>query len=89
MELRWAHEVSHLMADAGLTDVHSFEYAFTASGGEPGLQYYNSLLQQVGPVLSSVGIGADEQARLRELMLDPDFGAWSYQFVFTSGRRPD
>ncbi|NLU83387.1 class I SAM-dependent methyltransferase [Rhodococcus sp. HNM0569] len=88
MNLAWAHSVPHEMAAVGLTDVGSAEHAFTDSGGGAGLRYYGSLLQQVAPVLVSHGLSEAELDRMQELVVDPRFSAWSYQFVFTWGRRP-
>lgn len=88
MDLEWGHDVADHMLRAGLTQVRSEEFAFTAAGGSPGLRYYESLLNQVAEPLHDVGITEDELRRFSELMRDPGFMAWSYQFVFTWGRRP-
>lgn len=83
MNTEWAHSVVGRLVRAGLTDVRSEEYAFTAPGGSPGLQYQRSLMNQMTGPFQQVGITADEIRRFTELMVDPSFVAWSYQFVFT------
>lgn len=88
MDTDWGHAVAGRLVQAGLTEVHSEEYAFTATGGSPGLRYQRSLMDQLSGPLQQVGITRDEIQRFDELMLEPEFMAWSYQFVFTWGRRP-
>lgn len=88
MNLEWAHDTGRHMRKAGLQDVRAMEHAFTAAGGTPGLQYYSSLIKQVEQPLLKTGLTKAELDRFQELMVDPRFSAWSYQFVFTSGRRP-
>ncbi|WP_020500133.1 class I SAM-dependent methyltransferase [Sciscionella marina] len=87
MNLEWARDTGRHMARSGLEDIHSVEYRFTAYGGTPGLLYYRSMLAQVGHLLLKAGISEGELRRFDELMTDPRFSAWSYQFVFTWGRR--
>lgn len=88
MNLEWAHEVRGHMQRAGLVDVRALEDAFTAAGGSPAMQYYRSLVMQIEQPLQAAGLTADELSRFADLMLDPQFSAWSYQFVSTWGRRP-
>ncbi|CAM3466455.1 class I SAM-dependent methyltransferase [Isoptericola cucumis] len=88
MDLEWARDVGRHLRDAGLEDIHGLEDAFTARGGTPALLYYRSLIKQLEQPLQAAGLTADEVRRFGDLMLDPQFSAWSYQFVTTWGRRP-
>lgn len=88
MNLEWGHDVGRRMSRAGLEDIHGLEHAFTAAGGTPGLMYYRSMMMQVEKPLLNAGLTEPELRRFQELMIDPSFSAWSYQFVFTRGRRP-
>lgn len=88
MNLEWARDAGRHMLRAGLQEVRGVEHAFTAAGGTPGLLYYSSMLMQVEQALLSVGLTEAELDRFQELMVDPRFSAWSYQFVFNCGRRP-
>lgn len=88
MNLEWARDVGRHMLRAGVEHVHGLEHAFTAAGGTAGLLYYRSMLAQVEQPLLNAGLTDAELRRLDELMRDPQFSAWSYQFVFTWGRKP-
>lgn len=88
MDLEWAHDTARQMHRAGLDRIHGIEHAFTASGATPGLLYYRSMVAQVAQPLLNAGLTEQELRRFDELMLDPDFSAWSYQFVFTMGQKP-
>ncbi len=84
----WAHEVAGRMTAAGLVDVHATEHAATTVGGDAACRLHRNLNAQAEPLLLAAGATADELRRYRELMLDPRFRAWGYQFVCTRGRRP-
>ncbi|MFW0785282.1 class I SAM-dependent methyltransferase [Gordonia sp. CPCC 206044] len=88
MDLGWAHEVSGHMRAAGLDRIHAAERRFTATGGSEGMLYYRSLVQQLEPVLQAHGLSEEDLWRFANIMLDPTFAAWSFQFTFTCGRRP-
>ncbi|WP_427892589.1 hypothetical protein ACQHIV_06770 [Kribbella sp. GL6] len=75
------------MRAAGLHDVHTLEYSETTAGGTDGCLLHRVLNRQAEPLLLSVGATPDELARYRELMTDPSFSAWFYQFLCTSGTR--
>lgn len=88
MNTEWAPSVGWHMNQAGLDEIQGQEHASIAAGGTPGLLYYDSLIAQVEQPLLGVGLTEHELRRFHELMIDPQFSAWSYQFVFTWGRRP-
>ncbi|MEL7974375.1 class I SAM-dependent methyltransferase [Isoptericola sp. F-RaC21] len=88
IDIGWAREVGRHMRDAGLEDVHGLEDVFTARGGSPALQYYGSLVSQIEGPLRAEGVTDAELRRFGDLMSDPGFSAWSYEFVSTWGRRP-
>ncbi|MGF0117450.1 hypothetical protein ACQFYA_14170 [Promicromonospora sp. Marseille-Q5078] len=88
MNFEWARDVGRHMRDAGLEDIRGLEGAFTARGGSPGLLYYRSVVLQAERPLLDEGLTTDELHRFRDLMSDPRFSAWTYQFVTTWGRRP-
>ncbi len=84
----WAHEVDRHMADAGLVDRHSVEFSRTTAGGSTGCLLHRNYVLQLEAVLSSAGFTGVELARYRDLVCDPRFRAWFYQFVCTWGRKP-
>lgn len=88
MSLEWARDVGGHLRDAGLEDIHRLEDAFTARGGSPALQYYGSLVAQLEALLRGEGITDAELRRFGDVLADPAFSAWSFQFVSTWGRRP-
>ncbi|MET9271703.1 methyltransferase [Kribbella sp. NPDC003557] len=88
MSMTWAGSTAARMTDAGLVDVHTMEYSETTTGGTDGCLLHRNLNQQAEPLLLGVGATPDELRRYRELMTDPSFSAWFYQFLCTSGVRP-
>lgn len=88
MSLEWGRDVGGHLRDAGLEDVHGLEDAFTARGGSSALRYYGSLVAQLEAPLRAEGITAAELRRFDDVVADPAFSAWSFQFVSTWGRRP-
>ncbi|TDD81099.1 class I SAM-dependent methyltransferase [Actinomadura darangshiensis] len=84
----WGTEVAHRMADAGLVDVQGVEYCRITRGGDDGCLLHRNLNVQAEPALLAAGATAEELERYRELMLDPRFTAWFYQFVCLSARKP-
>lgn len=88
LDLNWAHSVQGRMETAGLTNVHGIEYSETARGGSAGALLHRNLNQQAEPLLLELGATAADIARYRELLLDPGFRAWFYQFVCSAGQRP-
>lgn len=87
ISLGWAHEVDSRMTAAGLVDVKAVEYSKTTAGGEVGCLLHANLNIQAEPALRHAGATGTELARYRELMHDPRFRAWFYQFVCTRGRK--
>lgn len=83
----WAHEVDRHMADAGLTNVHGLEHSRTTAGGTTGCLLHRNYVLQLETALLGGGFTGEELARYRELMLDPRFRAWFYQFVCTRGQK--
>ena len=83
----WARETAGRMTAAGLVDVDVMEYSQTTAGGTDGCLLHRNLNQQAEPLLLAVGATHDELTRYRELMLDPRFKAWFYQFLVTSARK--
>ncbi|TDD77977.1 class I SAM-dependent methyltransferase [Actinomadura darangshiensis] len=86
--LRWAHEAPEHLLNAGLTNVHSREYSFTTVGGDTACRYIDLLVRQIAPPLLSAGLSEGQLTRFHELMLDPRFRGWFYQFVGTRGQKP-
>ncbi|GAB3468686.1 class I SAM-dependent methyltransferase [Actinophytocola sediminis] len=84
----WAHEVDRHLAAAGLTNLHGVERSQTTAGGTAGCLLHRNLVMQTEATLLRAGLTADELARYRDLMLDPRFRAWFYQFVCTRGQKP-
>jgi SAM-dependent methyltransferase len=84
----WAHEVDRHMAEAGLTNIHGLEHSQTTAGGTTGCLLHRNYVMQLEAPLLSGGFTGEELARYRDLMLDPRFRAWFYQFVCTRGRKP-
>ncbi|NGY65177.1 methyltransferase domain-containing protein [Lentzea sp. NEAU-D13] len=84
----WAHEVDRHMAEAGLTNRHSLAHARTTAGGTTACLLNLNYVRQLETPLLHAGITTEELGRFRDLMLDPRFRAWSYQFVCTWGQKP-
>jgi SAM-dependent methyltransferase len=83
----WAYEVDRHMAEAGLTNIHSLEHSQTTVGGTTGCLLHRNYVLQLENVLLNAGFTGEELARYRDLMLDPRFRAWFYQFVCTRGQK--
>ncbi|OZM75522.1 trans-aconitate 2-methyltransferase [Pseudonocardia sp. MH-G8] len=86
--MRWAHEVGDHMDAAGLVDIYAFEHSQTTIGGGTGCHYHRSLILQIDAPLLAAGITEDELKRYCDLLLDPRFRAWFYQFICTRGHKP-
>lgn len=85
---QWAAKVPEQMARAGLVDLHAVEYSLTSAGGTDGALLHRNLNLQGDAVLRGAGATIEELARYRELLTDPSFKAWFYQFVCVRARRP-
>lgn len=88
IDFDWAHKVQGRMEQAGLANVQAMEYSETTTGGGDGCLLHRNLNQQAEPLLLGLGATPTELSRYRDLMLDPRFRAWFYQFVCTAGQRP-
>ncbi|WP_433158918.1 class I SAM-dependent methyltransferase [Kribbella sp. CA-247076] len=84
----WARETAGRMVTAGLVDVDVMEYSQTTAGGTDGCLLHRNLNQQAEPLLLAAGATEPELTRYRDLMTNPAFRAWFYEFLVTSGRRP-
>ncbi|MBC9714394.1 class I SAM-dependent methyltransferase [Streptomyces sp. TRM66268-LWL] len=83
----WAHEADGALAEAGLVEVYSEEFSRTGEGGTPACRLHRNYVLQATPLLLAEGLTQEELDRYGELMLDPGFRAWFYQFVLVRGRR--
>jgi len=88
ISFQWGAEVPDRMAREGLEEVRATEWSRTNVGGDHGCLLHRNLNLQADAPLRAAGATEEELARYRELMLDPGFTAWFYQFVCTRGRRP-
>lgn len=88
LSLSWADELPGQMASAGLVDLHGLQHSETSRGGDPGCLLHRNLNLQAEPLLREEGATTTQLARYRELLLDPSFVAWFFQFVCFRGRRP-
>lgn len=84
----WASQVDASMTAAGLEHVEALEYSTTTVGGDAGCLLHRNLNAQAEPLLLAAGATEAQLRRYRDLMLDPRFRAWFYQFVCTWGRKP-
>jgi SAM-dependent methyltransferase len=85
ISMAWAHEAPRHLAHAGL-ETHAQEYSTTMAGGTTGCLLFSNYARQLDARLRAEGITADELSRFHDLMVDPRFHAWFYQFVQTRGR---
>lgn len=88
VDWNWAHRVADQMAAAGLVEIEAVERSRTMIGGSDGCLLFLNLCLQAEPLLLEAGVTEVELLRLRELMFDPAFRTWFYQFVCTSGQKP-
>lgn len=84
----WAHEADGHLVSAGLVNVQGVEYSRVAQGGTPGCLLHHAVNRRVEPQLLEAGVHPADITRYRQLMLDPRFRAWFYQFVCTRGQKP-
>lgn len=88
LSFEWAGEVPGQMAAAGLLDLHGLQHSETSRGGAPGSLLHRNLNMQAEPLLREAGATTTQLTRYRELLLDPSFTAWFYEFACFRGRRP-
>lgn len=84
----WALEAGGHMAAAGLENIQSQSFSHTATGGGPGCLLSRNYVLQAEPRLLDGGIPAEDLRRYCDLLLDPEFRAWFYQFICTRGQKP-
>lgn len=88
IDFEWAGRIDAAMVDHGLTEVQGIEVSRTADGGSPGAQLHATLNLQAADHLLAAGAMPWQMERYRELLADPGFRAWFYQFVCVWGRHP-
>lgn len=86
--LGWGLECGAVMERAGLVDVHSQERCFSFHGGDTGARYLRSLMGQVEQPLLDAGLTQEELDHGHNMLVDPRFRGWFYQFIGTRGRKP-
>jgi len=84
----WAHEVDEHMGDAGLVNVDVLAVSHTTRGGATGCLLSRNYILQLETPLLAAGLTKEDLQRYNELMLNPDFRAWFYQFLCTRGQKP-
>jgi SAM-dependent methyltransferase len=84
--LEWAQQAPHRLARAGLTNIHAGEHTTTTAGGTAGCLLHRNYARQIAPRLLAEGLTDEELTRYQDLMLDPRFRGWFYQFVQTRGQ---
>jgi len=84
----WAHRVHPAMAAAGLTNLHTIEYAESWTGGGNGCLLHDANIRQKHDQLVAAGLTEHELADFARLMMDPRFSARSLPFVCTRGQKP-
>ncbi|MGO1165166.1 MAG: class I SAM-dependent methyltransferase [Janibacter sp.] len=88
LSFEWGVEAPGQMVAAGLVEISGVEQSHTSAGGSAGSLLHRNLNIQAEPLLRQAGATTAQLERYRELMLDPAFVAWFYQFVCLRGRRP-
>jgi SAM-dependent methyltransferase len=87
-DLDWAHAMHPAMIDAGLTHIHTTEYAESWTGGSPGARLHHINTRQKHQQLLAGGVTTADLAHFHRLMADPAFTTRSWQFVTTRGQQP-
>jgi SAM-dependent methyltransferase len=87
-DLDWAHAMHPAMIDAGLTGIHTTEYAESWTGGSPGARLHHINARQKQQQLLAGGVTTADLAHFHRLMCDPAFTTRSWQFVTTRGQQP-
>jgi hypothetical protein len=75
------------MAESGLADIHTMEYAESWTGGGAGCLLHDSNIRQKHEQLVAAGLTEAELAEFGRLMHDPRFSARSLPFVCIRGRQ--
>ncbi|WP_020500437.1 class I SAM-dependent methyltransferase [Sciscionella marina] len=83
----WAHEVDERMREVGLVNIEARSFIHTAQGGGTASLLSSNLVRQVEKLALNEGLAAEDLRAYYELMLDPRFRSWFYEFVCTRGQR--
>lgn len=84
----WHAEVDGQFGRAGLVDVHSHRHTEAVAGGSTGALLLSNYIRQVDGPLRALGIPDEDLRRFHELMTDPRFRTWMFDFTYVSGRKP-
>lgn len=84
----WAHEVDECLVRAGMENVHTERHIETTAGGETGCILYANYIRQAAPLLLENGLGTQQLERFCELMSDPGFRAWLFEFTSVRAQKP-
>ena len=88
MSFAWAHQAPRQMLDAGLASIRAEQFSCITEGGSAGCRLHRNLTLQAAPLQRRAGTTAEELERYRELMGDPRFRAWFYEFNSVAGQKP-
>lgn len=86
--LTWAQEVADHLEARGLEQIQSRKHSQIVTGSDLSARYLLNLATQIRPQLIAAGMTTEELDRCSEILMDPHFRAWFYQFVTTRGRAP-
>lgn len=84
----WALDVDSEMRRAGLVHLHSERHMATTAGGTTGSLLFQNYVRQAARDLQQHGIEQDELDRFDQLMRDPRFRAWFFEFTSVRGQKP-
>ncbi|NGN68072.1 methyltransferase domain-containing protein [Streptomyces sp. A7024] len=88
ISVHWARAAYGHMTAAGLTEGHAVAHSQTMDGGSAGCLLFRNYLNQLTPRLLQEGVTEADLHRFGELMADPGFTAWFYEYVVTRARKP-
>lgn len=86
--LAWAQEVADHLEDRGLGEIQRRKHSPIVTGSDLSARYLLNSAAQIRPQLIAAGMTPEELNRCDEILMDPRFRAWFYQFVTTRGRAP-
>lgn len=84
----WAHEIDDYLVRAGLVNVHSARHMETTVGGDTGCILYRNYIRQAAELIRRAGVSDDDLGRFAELMLDPRFRAWMFEYTSIRAQKP-
>lgn len=88
MSLEWSREADDYLVQAGLMDVQSHRHTETVVGGGTGAILLRNYILQLDSPIRAAGITGAELSRFHDLMADPRFRTWFYEYTCTRGRKP-